>query len=138
MGSREVYCIDERQQIYFTRWELDGQLVEIEEKQKTTPYRHKDYPTRCVRWTGLHLTKYGDQPEQRSLGSLVSDAGPKLGISVVTERAPEVPYTPEEVEASRERIRQAVERIYGCRCEWANKGGGPDVGKEKEMVSQVG
>ena len=61
MGRREVYCIDERQQIYFTRWELEDQPVEVEETQRTTPYRHKDYPTRCIRWTGLHLTKYGDQ-----------------------------------------------------------------------------
>lgn len=138
MGRREVYCIDEKQQIYFTRWELEGQPVEVEEKQRTTPYRGKDYPTRCVRWTGLHLTKYGNQPEQRSLGSLVSDAGPKVGISVVTERAPEVPYTLEERAAGRERIRQAVERIYGCRCYWKDEGGGPDVGDTKENKSQAG
>lgn len=132
MGRKEVYCIDERQQIYFTRWELEDQPVEVEEKQRTTLYRHKDYPTRCVRWTGLHLTKYGDQPEQKSLGSMVCDAGPKVGVSVMTERAPEVPYTPEERAAGRERIRQAVERIYGCRCEWKTKGGGPNVGDTKE------
>ncbi|WP_160662554.1 hypothetical protein [Colidextribacter sp. OB.20] len=137
MGRREVYCIGERQQIYFTRWELEGQPVEVEETQRTTLYRHKDYPTRCVRWTGLHLTKYGDLPEQQSMGSLVSDAGPKCGVSVVTERAPEVPYTSEERAAGRERIRQAVEKIYGCRCEWKNKGGAPDVGEDEESVTQV-
>lgn len=137
MGRREVYCIDEKQQIYFTRWELEGQPVEVEEKQRITVYCHKDYPTRCVRWTGLHLTKYGNQPEQRSMGSLVSDAGPKLGISVVTERAPEVPYTPEERAAGRERIRRTIERIYGCECHWINEGGGPDVGETKKTSLAV-
>lgn len=138
MGRKEVYCIDERQQIYFTRWELEDQPVEVEEKQRTTPYRHKDYPTRCVRWTGLHLTKYGDQPEQKSLGSMICDAGPKVGVSVMTERAPEIPYTPEERAAGRERIRQAVERIYGCRCEWKTKGSDPNVGDTKEVSQQAG
>ena len=68
---------------------------------------------------------------------MVCDAGPKVGVSVMTERAPEVPYTPEERAAGRERIRQAVERIYGCRCYWRDEGGGPDVGGTKEATPQA-
>lgn len=119
---REVYCIDEKQMLYFTRWELEDQPpVAVEEKQKTTPYRRKDVPTLCVRWTGLHLTQYGNQPVKRAMGSQICDAGPKVGISVAVELAPEVPYTPEERAAGREKIRKAVEQIYGCRCEWQEK-----------------
>lgn len=118
MGHREVYCVDDKLQIYFTRWELEDQPVEVEEKRTATPYRGKDYPTRCVRWTGLHLTRYGDQPVKRAQGSQICDAGPKLGISVAVELAPDAPYTPEERAAGREKIRQAIERIYGCRCYW--------------------
>ena len=109
MGRREVYCIDERLQLYFIRWELEDRPVRVEGLRRTTPYRHEEVPTWCVRWSGLHLTKYGDQPEQRAMGSLVSDAGPKAGISVVTERAPEAPCSPEERAAGRERVRLRLE-----------------------------
>ena len=127
MGRREVYCIDERQQIYFTRWELDDQPVEVEEKQKTTPYRHKEYPTRCIRWTGLHFTQYADHPVKQVLGSQICDAG-AAGISVAVESLPGgcVP-TQEERDAGRERIRQAIEHIFSCRCYWKGEDSAPDL-----------
>lgn len=138
MARKEIYCVDEKQQIYFTRWELEDQPVAVAQKDKTTSYYQKDYPTHCVRWTGLHLTQYGGQPVKRAMGSQVCDAGPKVGVSVAVELAPEVPYTREEREASRERIRRTVEQIYGCRCEWRNKeGDGPGVDEVKEKPPQA-
>lgn len=138
MVRKEVYCIDEKKQIYFTRWELENQPVAVAEKDKTTSYYHKDYPTHCVRWTGLHLTQYGEQPVKRAMGSQVCDAGPKVGISVAVELAPDAPYSQEEREAGRERIRRAVEQIYGCRCEWTDKGGErPNVGEAEEKAPQA-
>ena len=82
MGRREVYCVDDKLQLYFTRWELEGQPVEVEEEQTTTHYGNKDYPTRCVRWTGLHFAQYGNRPVIRAQGSQICDAGSKLGTSV--------------------------------------------------------
>ena len=105
MGRREAYCIDE----------------------KTTTYRHKEHPTRCIRWTGLHLSQYGDQPVKQVLGSQVCDAG-IAGISVAVESLPGgcVP-TQEEREAGRERIRRAIEDIFACRCYWKDEDSAPNL-----------
>lgn len=112
----------EHQRKIFTRYELEGEPVVITEKMITTHYRGKDWPTRQIRWTGVHKIRYGDE-EYLADGSVVSDSGPKLGVTVVKERHREVPFTPEERAAGRERINRVMREIFGCDVIWPEEGG---------------
>ena len=101
----------------FTRYEIEGEPLEITVEEKTTRYRNKDWPTRYIHWKGLHRIERRGETFLADR-SMVADSGPKLGVSVLYTRHPEVPYTKEERLAGRERINRVVQDLFGCRVIW--------------------
>lgn len=95
----------------FIRTEIEGEPLEIIEKERTTLWRKKERPTACVVWLGRHMVRWGGETFVAE-GSMTADAGPRIGCSVVVHRAPEVPYTEEEKAAGREHIRRVASHIY--------------------------
>lgn len=95
------------------REEIEGCSVVVSEKQKLTSYRGKDWPTVCIRWKGQHLLRLGDE-EIVAVESVISDAGPKLGVSLSFERPREVPPSEKDIQANRENINRVLMQICGC------------------------
>lgn len=62
-----------------------------------------EYTRRPVRWKGRHLLILGDQTMDVD-ESLVTDCGPKLGVSVGYELHREIPFSEEERAAGRKRV----------------------------------
>ena len=115
----------------FQRFEIEGESLTITEKMTTTPYRGKDWPTRCIRWKGVHRIKHGDE-EYLAVNTVVFDSGPKLGVSVTVERKREVPYTAEEIAAGRANIERVMMDLFGCEVIWPEKRGETHVEKDEE------
>ena len=114
----------EHQNKLFMRFEIEGEALTITETERTTSYRGKDWPTRRVRWKGLHRIRFGDE-EYLADESMVFDSGPKLGVSVVVTRHREVPFTAEERAAGRANINRVMRDLFGFDVIW------PDETKEK-------
>lgn len=95
------------------RQEINGCSVVVSAKQKVTRYRGKDWPTVCIRWEGKHLLRLGDE-EIMAVESVISDAGPKLGVSLSFERPREVFPSEEEIQANRANINRVLMQICGC------------------------
>lgn len=102
MGRSERYMLSSGIEIY--RNEIEGEELVVHEVHKTTRWKGKDWPTRCVRWEGIHRFQWG-QVDQIVGQSQICDAGP-VGISAVTNNS--VNNTEEERAAGQERIRQAA------------------------------
>lgn len=102
MGRSEHYMLSCGIEIH--RDEIVGEVLIVREIQKTTRWRGKDWPTRCVRWEGIHRFRWG-QVDQVVGQSQICDAGP-VGISAVTNNP--VNSTEEERAAGQDRIRQAA------------------------------
>lgn len=101
----------------FQRFEIEGEPLTVKEWTTTTPYRGKDWPTRCIRWKGVHRIRHGDR-EYLAQHSVVFDSGPKLGVSVTVEEKREVPFTPEEIAAGRANIERVMMDLFGCVVIW--------------------
>lgn len=108
----------------FIRTEVEGEPLTITQTEKTTPYRGQDYPTVCVRWKGVHRIQFGEEAFLAE-ESMVSDAGAKLGVSVVVTKRREVPFTAAERAAGREHINQVLRSMFGCEVDW-------EEGEERE------
>ena len=83
------------------RYELEGQPVEIQVKDKVLRYNGKEVPCRYIHWVGLHKFVRGEE-EYLVERSVISDSG-RLGIGADFIRATN--YTEEERAAGRERIK---------------------------------
>lgn len=103
----------EHQNKLLIRAELEGEPLTVTERHRVTPYRGKDWPTVCIRWKGLHVLRLGDQ-EILAAESVISDAGPKVGVTLSFERPRETPPTQEEIQANRENINRVLRSICGC------------------------
>ena len=95
------------------RFEIEGEPLVVTEKQRVTQYRKKDWPTACIRWKGRHMLRMGDE-EFPVVESVISDAGPSVGVSLVFERPRETPPTREEIQSNRENINRVLRQICGC------------------------
>ncbi|MGE4277028.1 MAG: hypothetical protein AB7E30_07620 [Lawsonibacter sp.] len=102
MGRSEHYLLSRGIEVH--RYEMEGQNLIIREVQKTTRWRGKDWPTRCIRWEGIHRFQWG-QVERIVGQSQICDAGP-VGISAVTNDPAD--NTAEERAAGQERVRRAA------------------------------
>ena len=91
------------------REELPGQPVEIIVKVKTMTYKGKEIPKTIVIWQGRHRLILGDR-ELDVDRSMTMDLGPKMGISLGYTEHQEVPFTEEEKEAGRRRIKEVATR----------------------------
>ena len=83
------------------RVELPGQPVEIVVKVKPMEYKGKEITKTIVDWRGRHRLILGD----REL-----DVEPKLGLSLGYELHREVPFTEEEKEEGRRRVKEVAIR----------------------------
>ena len=92
------------------REELPGQPVEIIVKVKTVTINGKELPTTIVIWQGRHRLILGDQ-ELDVDRSMTMDLGPKLGLSLGYELHREVPFTEEEREEGRRRVKEVATQI---------------------------
>lgn len=109
MARQEQY---EHQNKPLIRAEIAGESVVVSEKHRVTPYRGKDWPTVCIRWKGLHILRLGDQ-EIIAAESVITDAGPKVGVSLMFERPRETPPTQEEIQHNRENINRVLRENFG-------------------------
>ena len=91
------------------REELPGRPVEIIVKVMTSSYKGKEIPKTIVDWRGRHRLILGDR-ELDVDRSMTMDLGPKLGISLGYELHREVPFTEEEREEGRRRIKEVATR----------------------------
>lgn len=91
------------------RVELPGQPVEIIVKVKTMIHKGKEIPETIVIWQGRHRLILGDR-ELDVDRSMTMDLGPKMGISLGYTEHQEVPYTEEEREEGRRRIKEVATR----------------------------
>lgn len=105
----------------FIRTEVEGEPLTITRLDKTTPFRGKDYPTACVRWKGVHHIQFGEESFLAE-ESMVSDAGPTLGVSVVVTKRQEVPFTEAERAAGREYINRVLRDMFGIEVDWNKRG----------------
>ena len=92
------------------RVELPGQPVEIVVKEKTMEYQGREIPKVVRDWKGRHLLILGDQ-ELDVDRSMTIDLGPKLGLSLGYELHREVPFTEEEREEGRRRVKEVATQI---------------------------
>lgn len=124
MGRSEHYNTNgEGTEIH--RYEIEGEELVITEKMKTTPWRKKDWPTRVIRWKGVHRFQWGDI--DKLVGeSVICDAGP-LGISASS--SPPDYSTEEERAANRAEVCRRIGAIFGCKCYWNDEGGTAHVGE---------
>lgn len=99
------------------RREIEGCPVAVTYQTTTIRHRKKDYPAMVVRWKGRHLLELGAEKYHVD-ESVTTDAGPKLGVSLVFRYNSEVSCTEEERATSREEIRQKMEEIFDRRCLW--------------------
>lgn len=103
------------------RRELDGCPVVVTVKRTVTRYRRKEVPTTVTRWTGRHLLELGQEMIEAD-GSIIEDAGPLLGVSLMFERHRETSYTEAERAAGRAKIERVVREVFGCGCIWDGEG----------------
>ena len=85
------------------RKEKEGCPVVVTEQSYQATLGKLEYTRRPARWKGRHLLIIGDQTMDVD-ESLVTDCGPKLGVSVGYELHREIPFTEEERAAGRERV----------------------------------
>ena len=91
------------------RVELPGQPVEIVVKVKPMEYKGKEITKTIVDWRGRHRLFLGDQ-ELDVDRSMTMDLGPKLGTSLGYELHREIPFTEEEKEEGRRRVKEVAIR----------------------------
>ena len=108
---REEHYIHQNKPL--VRRQIDGTEPVVTEKHRMTRYRKKDWPTACIRWKGLHILRLGDE-EITVAESVITDAGPSVGVSVAFERPRETPPTREEIQTARENINRVLRQICGC------------------------
>ena len=92
------------------RVELPGQPVEIIVKVKPTTYKGKEITKTITDWRGRHRLFLGER-EVDVDRSMTMDLGPKLGISLGYELHQEVPFTEEEKEEGRRRVKEVATQI---------------------------
>ena len=92
------------------RQELEGCPVEITETARTALLDGTAYDRRARRWKGRHLLVIGEDVQDVD-ESLVTDCGPKLGVTVACTPHREVPFTEEEREAGRQRVIQVATQL---------------------------
>ena len=86
-----------------SRRELEGCPVEITVTSRQATYNGKPYTRVLTRWKGRHLLIIGEEKLDVD-ESLVTDCGPKLGVSVASTPHREIPFTEAEREAGRRRV----------------------------------
>ena len=118
---------------WFRRFEIEGEPLTITEQMTQTRDGAKSFPTRQVRWAGLHRIQHGDE-EYLAVHSVVSDSGPKLGVSVTVEKQREVPFTAEESAAGRVRIGRVMMDLFGCEVIWPGPRGELTAGEAEETT----
>lgn len=102
--------------------ELEGHPVEKRETKTITSLGGMDYPTVVIRWVGLHQVEIGSRlGDSNNAGtgveiklvdlSEVSDAGPKLGTSLVTLHHPESPPCEDDRHTNRKMLDQVIRQI---------------------------
>ena len=111
----------------FSRWEIEGEHLEVSEQESATLYRGKDCPTKVVLWVGLHWIRFGDSEPILADRSMVFDSGPSLGASVCYTRHPDVMPTAEERAENRRHLKMLCMELYGRVAVW------PDEDPEEEM-----
>lgn len=89
------------------RKELPDCPVEIVVKVKTMTYRGKEITKTITDWRGRHRLILGDQ-ELDVDRSMTTDMGPKLGVNLGYELHREVPFTEEEREEGRRRVKEVA------------------------------
>ena len=89
------------------REELPGQPVEITVKVRTMTLTGKELPTTVVIWQGRHRLILGDR-ELDVDRSLTLSHGPKMGTNLGYTEHQEVPFTEEEREEGRRRIKEVA------------------------------
>ena len=92
------------------RKELEGCPVEITESSYQATLGKLEYTRRLKRWKGRHLLIIGDEVQDVD-ESLLTDCGPKLGISVACTPHQEVPFTEEEREAGRRHVIEVATQL---------------------------
>lgn len=111
------------------RTEIEGEPIKITQFMRTTRNQKKDWPTVCIRWKGLHVLRLGDK-EILAAESVISDAGPKVGVTLSFEQPRETPPTQAEIQANRENINRVLRSICGCEVtDW-----GDGKGAERDVV----
>lgn len=129
MARQEQY---EHQNQTLIRSEIEGEAVVVTERQRVTPYRGKDWPTVCIRWKGLHRLRLGDR-EVLAVESVITDAGPKLGVSLAFERPREAPPTQQEIQHNRDNINRVLRSICGREVsDWGDGKGDKHVAKAEK------
>ena len=92
------------------RQEVEGCPVEITESSCQATLGKLEYTRHLKRWKGRHLLVIGDEVEDVD-ESLVTDCGPKLGVSVACTPHREVPFTEEEREAGRKHVIEVATQL---------------------------
>lgn len=92
------------------RKELEGSPVEIVESSRQATLNGREYTRRLKRWKGRHLLVIGDRVQDVD-ESLVTDCGPKLGVTVACTPHREVPFTEEEREAGRRHVIEVATQL---------------------------
>lgn len=99
----------ENQNMTCYRKELPDCPVEIVVKVKTMTYRGKEITKTITDWRGRHRLILGDQ-ELDVDRSMTTDLGPKLGVNLGYQLHREIPFTEEECEEGRRRIKEVAVR----------------------------
>lgn len=126
MGRSDQYMNNHK---LFQRFEIEGEPLTITEKMTETRDGAKSFPTHQIRWKGLHRIRHGDK-EYLAIHSVVSDSGPKMGVSVSVQEPRE--YTAEEIAAGRANIERVMMDLFGCEVIWPEKRGDTHVEKDEE------
>ena len=93
-----------------SRRELEDCPVEITETSYPARIGTTEYTRHLIRWRGRHQLVIGDEVQDVD-ESLVTDCGPKLGITVASTPHREVPFTEEEREAGRRRVVEVATQL---------------------------
>lgn len=92
------------------RRELEGCPVEVIDSSYPARLGAQEYTRHLIRWRGRHQLVLGD--EVRDVDeSLVTDCGPKLGVSVAFTPHREIPFTEEEREEGRRRVVEVATQL---------------------------
>ena len=91
------------------RVELPGQPVEIVVKVKPMMHKGEEIPMTIVIWQGRHRLFLGDK-ELDVDRSMTMDLGPKMGTSLSFQEHQEIPFTEEEKEEGRRRVKEVAIR----------------------------
>ena len=92
------------------RRELEGCPVEVTVESRQSLYQGKAHTRTLRRWSGLHLLTVGEEVREVD-ESLVTDWGPKLGISLACTPHREAPVTKAEREAVLRNVVQMAARL---------------------------